>query len=212
MTLFSQPIVVLDVESSGLQRQPWASVIELAAVLVDIEGDEVDAFQALVHPAKELPLEADAALAISGITRDMLATAPSIEWVLSDWADWFIGHGRPYCASYNEEFDRFMIERRLGVPALPWARCIMQAATELMGPAGVLRDADPTHPRFDPDRPWLWPSLTGKPDKQGVWHDGAAEFFGVQHAPQDHRALADARIAVDVMKQIRRRQLESKAA
>ncbi len=212
MVLFKSPICVIDTETSGLPRNPWGTVVELAGVLLDVGGEEVDFFATFVKPVHPLPtegkaaLEVDKALAVSGITRAMIDAAPGALIVHNQWAEWQDEHGWKYATAFNVEFDQLMVEERLGLRPMQWAPCIMLRAMELMGPAGALREANPHHPAFDPGRPWLFPSLTRKNDR-----DGAAEFFGVQHETQTHRALDDARIAAGILCAIRRRQLDAAA-
>ena len=114
----------------------------------------------------------------------MLADAPDTGQVVTDFRNW-LGAAIPV-TSYNVGFDRVMVER-MGLTDLRWAHCLMLRSMELMGPAGVLRDANPSHPRYEPGRPWLWPSLAH-----------AREFFNVAAQEPAHRALSDARVAARV--------------
>ena len=50
MTLLASRLVVLDTETSGFQGQAWARILEVGAVLLDLDGVEVDTFASLVRP------------------------------------------------------------------------------------------------------------------------------------------------------------------
>lgn len=188
--LLPHGLVVLDTETTGLPSTPWARVVELAAVLLDPEGREVDTFATLVRP-DVLDDRALPASRIHGITAEMLVDAMETAQVVADFRDW-LGAAIPV-TSYNVGFDRVMVER-MGLTDLRWAHCVMLRSMELMGPAGVLRDADPSHPRYEPGRPWLWPSL-----------EQARTFFCVEPQEPAHRALSDARVAARVAVEVRRR-------
>lgn len=193
MSLFRSPIIVLDTETTGFPSHRWAQVIEIGAVQLDGDGEVVGTFSSLVHGV--LDARADKALEVNGITREEVASAPSAAVVIGGFLSW-ARPDRPttpvFVTSFNVDFDRPMAER-MGLQ-LRWANCIMLRAMELMGPAGALRKADPTHPRFDPARPFLWPSLAA-----------AGEFFDVPVCEPAHRALSDARRAAGVAVAIQKR-------
>lgn len=194
MSLFRAPIIILDTETTGFPSHPWARVIELAAVKLDCDGETIGTWSSVVRP-DILDGRADKALEINRITRaEILAARPTEE--VADLFDTWAGD--TYCTAFNVAFDRPMVGRMslpdAGLNCLRWASCIMERAMEVMGPAGVLRPSDPSHPRYNPDRQWLWPSLAA-----------ASEFFGVPPCEPAHRALADARRAAGVAIAIRRR-------
>lgn len=188
MPIFSQSLVVLDTETTGFPSHPWASVIEIAGVRLSRDGEEIDTFSAFCLPAV-LDARADKALEINQITREMLVDKPAPEAVGSAFAEWVADD---FVTAFNVDFDRPMCER-MGLRSLRWASCVMLRAMAVMGPAGVLRAADPTHPRYQPGRPWLWPSLAA-----------AGDHFGVPPCEPAHRALSDARRAAGVAVAIQR--------
>lgn len=196
MSLFRAPFVILDTETTGFANVPWSRVVELAAVRLDLEGQEDGRFECLVRPEIHDHRSAGAER-IHGITRAMLQP----ERLAGDAADAFRSWlGRMPVTSFNVAFDRVMVER-MGLDELRWASCVMERAMAVMGPAGVLRDANRSHPNYDPGRPWLYPRLAH-----------AAEFFGVAVEGAAHRALTDARMAAGVACAIQRRELERKAS
>lgn len=192
MTLFRSPIIVLDTETTGIYpRDPWAEVIELAAVLVGCDGREIDTFATFVQPAV-LDERAAGALAVNQITPDMLQGQPVAFSAAASFRGWVDSRGGGHVTAFNIVFDRPMCER-MGLTSLRWASCVMERSMAVMGPAGVLRNANPRHPNYDPGRPWLWPKLSA-----------AAEWFGVPVVGEAHRALTDARTAAGIMIAIQR--------
>jgi DNA polymerase III epsilon subunit-like protein len=203
VTLFSSPLLVIDTETTGFPEASWSRVIELAAVLLGTDGEEVAVFESFVRP-DVLDSRADGALRVNCITAEMLADAPDTDAVRASFWEWLgmtvdplaADQRAPYVTSFNVPFDRAMVER-MGLTELRWASCIMDRATRIMGPLGLLRNADPSHPRYDPERPWLWPRLSL-----------AQEHFGVPVVGTAHRALTDARTAAGIACAIRRHELQ----
>ena len=195
--LFRAPFVVLDTETTGFPSHAWAHVIELAGVWIDRFGAEMgEPFSRLIRPPV-LDSRADTALRINGITREMIdRDGIDSEEAAGEFTEW---SARAWLTSYNVAFDRPMCER-MGITDRQWAPCIMERAMAVMGPAGALRPADPSHPRFEPGRPWLWPSLVS-----------AAEFFSVPAFEPAHRALSDARRAAGVLVALRRWEIDHAA-
>lgn len=193
--ILRRPIAVLDTETTGFPEQPWSRVVEVAVVVLDVDGSEVFASSSLVRPEIH-DARAAGAERVHGLTREALADAPLAGDVVATLNRVGIaGTLLPAfpCTSFNLAFDRPMLER-MGLEPREWAPCIMLAAYDIMGPAGALRDADPRHPRYDPYRRWLWPSLAS-----------AAEFFGCTRIGDPHRALSDARLAAAVLVEIAKR-------
>ena len=192
MTLFPSNLIILDSETTGFPGQAWAAVIELAAVLLDRDGNEVATFEQLVHPGSEILMDEriDGALAINKITREMLADQMRTEEVVDAFEAWYHKHPgrRSYATSFNIGFDRKMVDA-MGVRDTRWCSCIMERSTAVMGPAGRLQ-------RGKWGKEWLWPKLSV-----------AAEFFGVQIVGEQHRALTDARAAAGIACAIRRLEL-----
>ena len=183
MPLFRSPLIVLDTETTGFPKHPWAGVCELGAVFLDEEGQEMSSFSALCRPPV-LDDRALPALAINHITmEEILAAEPSDE-VAEDFRHFANGS---YVTSFNVGFDRQMCER-MGIKPpwiRGWASCIMLRATAIMDEAGAL-------PRWDDGSP-KWAKL-----------EEAAAYFGVQVQGDAHRALTDARTAARIAIEIRR--------
>ena len=201
MTIFRSPILVLDVESTGLLSDPLARPIDLGAVVLDVDGTEIASFSTLIRPTTWGD-GAEKSAKIHGITFDMVKDAPKPAEVCADFRTWREVHGVTWATAFNVAFDRPMTER-MGI-SLRWAPCIMLRAMDLMGLAGALRPADPGHPRYEEGRPWLFPPLSPRPeaDRRG---QSACEFFGVEPVTPAHRALSDATTAARVLVEVVRR-------
>ena len=174
MNLLSRRYIVIDTETTGLPHQPWARVVELAAVLLDEEGAEVDTFSSLVCP-EILDHRAEPALAVNHLTLDDLRDAPSTREVAAAWYRWWMDRGQPMATAYNVQFDRHMVERMLvpmAVPTPTWGRCIMEHSTKVHGRKARLGDV--------------------------------ALRLGIQPQEPAHRALADARTAALIMVELQR--------
>jgi len=198
VSLLRSRLAILDTETSGFPSNPSASVIDVAGVILDTDGAEVASFATLVQPLGWGPW-ADGATAIHGLRLADVQDAPKPADVSGDLAEWLSLHHCRYVTAYNVGFDRPMLAR-MGFPANGprWADCIMERAGRIMGPAGALRPADPTHPRFDPAFPWLWPPLSPRPESDGR-PVSACEFFGVDPVTPAHRAASDAATAARVL-------------
>lgn len=181
MTLFRNPLVVLDTETTGLTKHSWAQVVELAGVMLDEDGQEAGAFERLIRC--DPPAGADEALRMNGITREMLLEQGHLGTeVVADFRRFV---GPMPVTSFNVGFDQPMLVRLGGLGDLRWGKCIMLAACDDMGAAGALPMAY--------GRP-KWPKLS----------EAVAHYQTPPREPA-HRALADARMAADVLVQLRRK-------
>jgi len=177
-------LIVLDTETTGLPRDPWARVVELGAVALDDELQEIATFETLICQA--CPSAADYALRVNNITRDQIDAAPSPENVRDTWVEWLKPYqGRAKMSAFNIQFDRQMMRRDKLSPANDrWGECIMLAAMKPMENAGALV-------WMDWKQDWKWPRL-----------EEAAKFFEVEVVGDAHRALTDARTAAEIWRKI----------
>lgn len=186
MSLFSAPILVVDTETTGFPTQPWAAVVDLAAVRVEPDGTLGPSFSCLIRP-EVLDGRCTEALRISGLTPEQLiegGVAPVYARQL--WERWVKQEAQtPFLTAYNVAFDRPMLAK-MGIEGR-WCSCIMERATEVMGAAGVLQQW--------PSGAYRWPKLVD-----------AAAFFGVAVEEPAHRALADATTAARVLVALKRRE------
>lgn len=90
---------VIDFETTGLSPEHGARPTEIAVVLIN--GDEIiDRYQSLMNPGVSIPYEIQT---LTGITNAMVRSAPKVETVMSEAAD-FVGD-YPMLA-HNAAFDR----------------------------------------------------------------------------------------------------------
>lgn len=134
----SFPYVVVDVETTGFGRAD--RILEIAIIACDAGGEEVERFESLVQPDRDIPNAS-----IHGITPTMVADAPTFAEVSSQVAR--LLSGRVFVA-HNASFDARMISQefsRLGVelpPAQQWAIDTMVWSRRLLpGAPGKLNQA-----------------------------------------------------------------------
>ena len=188
MSLLSARIAVIDTETSGLDTDPDARPIELAAVLLDVDGTQIAPFQSLMCPGNFDPEKAAGALAVNKIDPAAVLRAPRPAEVIADFRLWLEQHECTRLAAFNVKFDREMI-RRVGFDdPVSWAPCIMIRAGTPMARAGqLLPRKDGFYMRVDGEDyrpPALWK---------------AAQFFGVVPEGTAHRALTDATTAARIL-------------
>lgn len=194
MSLFRTPLVVLDTETTGFESDPEASVWDIGAVLLDVDGAEVAHFEAMGCPLV-LHERMDEALAIGGMTREQLAEHPPIADAIAALHGWLAEMpAEAKLTAFNIGFDEPMLARAGFVTDRVWAPCVMTACKPIMGDAGCL-------PWYRKYNDWKMPKLSE-----------AATFFKVEQQLPAHRALADARtaglIAVALVRRVKAMQAE----
>ena len=196
MSLFTRPLLVIDTETTGLLRDPDAQPWEIAAVLLDVDGQEVDRIEAIGRPALWRDDMARIVAMGGQDVAELLAMPPLADGLpeLLDWMSTAAGRGaRP--TAFNIAFDQPMLARiGLELPGWPWAPCIMERAKKPMSEAGVL-------PWFRKYNDYKLPSLSE-----------AASFYQVPQQQPAHRALADARTAGLIAVALQRRAISGTAA
>ena len=101
------PVIVLDLETSGLSPQYGDRAIEIGAVLIE-KNKVTDRFQSLMNPGFRISSFIES---YTGINNDMVAAAPPCEEVMEQFAA-FIGD-HPLVA-HNASFDRRFLDAELG--------------------------------------------------------------------------------------------------
>jgi DNA polymerase-3 subunit epsilon len=101
------PFIVLDFETSGLSPYHGGRAIEIGAVLIE-NYMIVDRFQSLMDPGFRISPFIES---YTGITNEMIASAPPCEEVMEKFAE-FIG-AHPLVA-HNASFDRKFLDTELG--------------------------------------------------------------------------------------------------
>lgn len=166
--------VYLDTETTGLDPAHH-SVIEVGAVLLGPSGVELASYQSLANPGEWAMKNSEPrAFEVSGIDPADVRAARPIEEVAREFREWLSAHAGTIYA-YPLAFDqKFLLVPPWSVQAPTWGKCVMLAAQDIMGKAGVL------------------PLKYGRPKFPKL--SEAAAFFHVS-SPRFHRALDDARTA-----------------
>ena len=100
------PVIVLDFETTGLSPNHGDRAIEIGAVLIQ-NNEIIDSFQSLMNPGFRISSFIES---YTGISNSMVATAPSCEIVMEQFAD-FIGT-HPLVA-HNASFDKRFLDSEL---------------------------------------------------------------------------------------------------
>ena len=164
-SLSNVEFVVVDVEATAGKSIP-TRLIEIGACRVS-NGKIVAEFEALVNP--ELPLPPFIS-ALTGITEDLLATAPSFSAIAQPWLDFA---GDAVLAAHNSNFDVTLLNQEIA-RVFPGCRmrnaelCTVQLARRMM------------------------------PDLERHHLDALANHFGFQ-ITERHRAAGDARATARVL-------------
>jgi DNA polymerase-3 subunit epsilon len=162
-------VAVIDFETTGLSPAMGDRATEIAIVM--LEGDRVvDRYQSLMNAGVRISAFIEA---YTGISNEMIATAPPAERVM-DEANRFVG-GRPMVA-HNASFDRRF-----------WA-----AELQRLGQAGE-----------QPFACTLLLSRRLWPDVRSFRLGSLASYHGLPAAGRAHRAMADAETAAALWGRIR---------
>ena len=130
-----EEFIAFDLETTGL-HPVFARIVEIGAVRFRGDGTVLDSFQQLVDPRCEI---STGAMAVNGITNEMVIGQPLIEEVLPGFAD-FIGNVPVVMMAYNAGFDMSFIAvaySRLGMkkPLYPVVDCLALARYRLNLPS-----------------------------------------------------------------------------
>ena len=174
MKIFTEPVVILDTETTGFHQT--AELIEIGAVCIDEWGRERTSFSALIRPQILDDWRVEKALTVSKISKQALLKAESLENIRMLFMNWMesLPTTSPKCVAFNTNFDKRMLDRA-GIH-LSWGYCLLKMTKELMTQRGfVIRG---------PNGKAKAPSL-----------EDACNYFGVEYPENAHRALEDARIS-----------------
>ena len=103
-----QTVAVLDFETTGLSPTQGDRATEIAVVLV-CDGQIVDRYQSLMNAGRHIPSEI---VYLTGITNDMIASAPSVSKVMREAAQFV---GKYSVVAHNAGFDRRFWQAELGL-------------------------------------------------------------------------------------------------
>ena len=133
---------IIDTETTGLPRDPWARVVEIGAIAFAEGGLEVDSFFSLICP-DILDHRADRALEYCGLDYERVANAPTTDSVRERFSEWLHVNYIERVYAYNQIFDQTMLERSEFY--LPWAGCIMSMARQRSGKPNLTLSAACEH-------------------------------------------------------------------
>jgi DNA polymerase III subunit epsilon len=103
-----QTVAVLDFETTGLSPNMGDRATEIAVILLR-NGQIVDRYQSLMNAGRRIPPDV---VALTGITNEMIASAPPVSQVMQDAAA-FVGN-HPVVA-HNAGFDKRFWQSELGL-------------------------------------------------------------------------------------------------
>ncbi|KKI37484.1 DNA polymerase III subunit epsilon [Burkholderia vietnamiensis] len=103
-----QTVAVLDFETTGLSPALGDRATEIAVILLR-DGQIVDRYHSLMNAGRRIPSDV---VALTGITNDMIASAPAVSKVMKEAAA-FVGN-HPVVA-HNAGFDKRFWEAELGI-------------------------------------------------------------------------------------------------
>lgn len=103
-----QTVAILDFETTGLSPNMGDRATEIAIILLR-DGQVVDRYQSLMNAGRRIPSDV---VALTGITNDMIASAPPVSKVMKEAAA-FVG-SHPVVA-HNAGFDKRFWDAELGL-------------------------------------------------------------------------------------------------
>ncbi|HDR9506833.1 DNA polymerase III subunit epsilon [Burkholderia cepacia] len=103
-----QTVAVLDFETTGLSPNLGDRATEIAVILLR-DGQVVDRFQSLMNAGKRIPSDV---VALTGITNDMIASAPPASKVMKEAAAFV---GKHAVVAHNAGFDKRFWQSELGL-------------------------------------------------------------------------------------------------
>jgi DNA polymerase-3 subunit epsilon len=109
-----QHFTVFDTETTGLDPQTGARVLEIAVVRIDAFGNEIEAWSSLCNPGDGVEL---GATEIHGITADMLVGAPRFADIVGNFVETARGS---ILMAHNAPFDLGMMRNEFRLAGLAW--------------------------------------------------------------------------------------------
>ncbi|MDD1779884.1 3'-5' exonuclease [Enterovibrio sp. ZSDZ35] len=150
-------VIVLDFETTGLSPNMGDRAIEIGAVKL-IDGEVVETFQQLMNPGCRVSSFIES---YTGITNNMLRTAPSCEEVMAQFAEFM---GNAHLVAHNASFDKRFLDAELERLNIRYAG---QFACSMLIARRLIQDA-PTHKLGDLVR-------YKRIDNDGVFHRALAD-------------------------------------
>ncbi|WP_017232923.1 PolC-type DNA polymerase III [Pandoraea sp. B-6] len=107
-----QTVAVLDFETTGLSPAQGDRATEIAVVLLR-DGQIVDRYQSLMNAGRRIPSDV---VNLTGITNDMISTAPAVSKVMREVAQFV---GKHPVVAHNAGFDRRFWQAELALVRMP---------------------------------------------------------------------------------------------
>lgn len=151
LSRFPGPIAIIDVETTGLFRFRNDRVVEVAAVVIDGNGQTMREFASLVNPARDIGPSS-----IHGLTSEDILNAPAFDEIAALLVD--VLAGTIAIAAHNVTFDQQFLESefsRIDCPLPEYAGlCTMRLAgggrlIECCGDYGIPFDGEAHHALAD---------------------------------------------------------------
>ena len=162
--------VILDLETSGAAPSTGAAITEIGAVKVR-GGEIIGEFQTFVNPQHGL---SDFITALTGITDEMLVSAPFIDEILPTLFEFLGSADETVVVAHNSPFDLSFLKAASVAHEIPW----------------------PNYQTVDTAR--LARAVLDRDEVSNCKLSTLADFFGATTSP-NHRALDDAKATVDVL-------------
>ncbi len=107
-----QTVAVLDFETTGLSPRQGDRATEIAVILLR-DGEIVDQYQSLMNAGRRIPSDV---VHLTGITNDMIASAPAAPKVMREVAQFV---GKHPVVAHNAGFDRRFWQAELALLGMP---------------------------------------------------------------------------------------------
>lgn len=169
-SLAETTFAVLDLETSGGSPSSGAAITEIGVVKVK-GGQILGTFRSFVDPGHSLP---EYITALTGITDEMLLSAPFIDELLPTLFEFLGSHQETVLVAHNSPFDVSFLKAAVATHNFDWPNYVIIDTARL---ARAVLDRD---------------------EVMNCKLGTLAVFFGAQTSPT-HRALDDALATVDVL-------------
>lgn len=169
-TLQQTTFVIVDLETTGSSPKKGAAITEIGAVKVK-SGEHHGLFESFVNPLTPIP---EYITQMTGITEQMLATAPVIDEILPAFFDFAGDSSQAILVAHNAPFDLSFLK-------------------------SAAKDIDIKWPAYKTlDTVTIARQVLSKEDVPNCKLSTLAEFFGTKTEP-NHRALDDAKATTEIL-------------
>ena len=191
-----QSVAVLDFETTGLSPTQGDRATEIAVVLVR-DGQIIDRYQSLMNAGRRIPSDV---VNLTGITNDMIASAPSVSKVMREAAQFV---GKHPVVAHNAGFDRRFWQSELaflGMSAEHSFACTMLASRRIYPHAQSHRLSNLAEMLRLPKSGRAHRAMVDAEMTSHLWHrlkDDIAQTYGLGQV--DHALIARVQITSKAM-------------